>query len=584
MPAVNWDQPSTGIVNDVKPSLRLANKTGRALIAQSVNVAVEAISRDHQAVIALTDTAVTGEFFSVHSSALFGDAPNAIGVIGGNQNGKLPAVGGASLKDPSTTTNTGGFGVLGASDRFAATGVAGVTLGPRSVGVAGRAQGGGVGVSGVGSLSGVEGRSDESFGVSGFTTAERSSAGVLGAGSGLSAGVRGESLAGPGVDAHSSAGPGVQAVSDQADGVIGKAQTANAVGVFGQNDNASGIGIDGESNNGIAVRGFSTNGTAVHAETLFGIAVDASTISLSQPAMKVFAALTTAVDAASIGGIGVSAVGNTGVLGGSITPPSSSDPKVGAGVFGAGFSGSGVCGITLTGSGVLGIGKPGLGALAGEFRGDVFVKGTLFKFASLFSIDHPLDPKRKTLNHAAVESDEYKTFYDGAVSLDSKGQARIRLPRWFEALNTGLRYQLTALGAAAPQLHVAKELRGGTFVIAGGRPRQRVCWQLTGTRRDTWAKANPLQVEKPKSASQQTDAAPSDSQIRRIGADLKRRAAELVAERAAIARKARMRRRPKLISGTRKSASVIANGRVGQRAAEAIETIRALIKKRPSVE
>lgn len=208
------------------------------------------------------------------------------------------------------------------------------------------------------------------------------------------------------------------------------------------------------------------------------------------------------------------------------------------------------------------------------------MKGTLFKFASLFSIDHPLDPKRKTLNHAAVESDEYKTFYDGVVSLDSKGQARIKLPRWFEALNTGLRYQLTALGAAAPQLHVAKELRGGTFVIAGGRPRQRVCWQLTGTRRDTWAKANPLQVEKPKSASQQTKAAPSDSQIRRIGADLKRRAAE----RAAIARKTRTRRRPKLISGTGKSAPVVANGRVGQRVAEAIETIRALTKKRPSVE
>ena len=52
---------------------------------------------------------------------------------------------------------------------------------------------------------------------------------------------------------------------------------------------------------------------------------------------------------------------------------------------------------------------------AGLFDGDVFVKGILHKYASLFSIDHPLDPDRRTLNHAAVEAPEYKTFYDGVA-------------------------------------------------------------------------------------------------------------------------------------------------------------------------
>ena len=128
-------------------------------------------------------------------------------------------------------------------------------------------------------------------------------------------------------------------------------------------------------------------------------------------------------------------------------------------MFGNSIGGTGACGITLIGTGVLGIGYPQLDAWAGRFVGNVHVDGILFNSASLFSIDHPLDPKRKVLNHACVESPEYKTFYDGTVTLDRRGQATIKLPRWFDALNHELRYQLTAIGAAAPGLHVAAPAR-----------------------------------------------------------------------------------------------------------------------------
>jgi hypothetical protein len=72
------------------------------------------------------------------------------------------------------------------------------------------------------------------------------------------------------------------------------------------------------------------------------------------------------------------------------------------------------------------------------------------------------------------------------------------LPNWFEALNEGFRYQLTPVGAPAPQLHVADEMAHAQFRIAGGMPGQQVCWQVTGVRRDPWAQAHPLVVEEPK--------------------------------------------------------------------------------------
>lgn len=135
------------------------------------------------------------------------------------------------------------------------------------------------------------------------------------------------------------------------------------------------------------------------------------------------------------------------------------------------------------------------GFKAAWFRGDVMVDGKLTKTALEFIIDHPLDPEGKYLSHAAVESDEMKNVYDGEVVLDGAGRADIALPDWFQALNERFRYQLTAVGRAAPNLHVADELEDNRFTIAGGEPGTRVCWQVTGVRHDPYARANPLLVE-----------------------------------------------------------------------------------------
>ena len=67
------------------------------------------------------------------------------------------------------------------------------------------------------------------------------------------------------------------------------------------------------------------------------------------------------------------------------------------------------------------------------------------------------------------------------------------------ALNRDFRYQLTALHAPGPGLHIASRIGGGRFTIAGGQAGQQVCWQVTGVRQDAWSSAHriPVEVAKP---------------------------------------------------------------------------------------
>jgi hypothetical protein len=82
-----------------------------------------------------------------------------------------------------------------------------------------------------------------------------------------------------------------------------------------------------------------------------------------------------------------------------------------------------------------------------------------------FKIDHPLDPQNKYLLHSCVESSERKNVYDGVAQLDGDGAAWVDLPEWFEALNADYRYQLTAVGGAAPDLHVAEEVSDNRIAV-----------------------------------------------------------------------------------------------------------------------
>jgi len=130
-----------------------------------------------------------------------------------------------------------------------------------------------------------------------------------------------------------------------------------------------------------------------------------------------------------------------------------------------------------------------------DFGGNLTLNGTLTAAAKNFKIDHPLDPKNKYLSHTSVESSEMMNIYTGNAILDNSGEGVVSLPKWFEALNTDFRYQLTAIGAAAPNLHVAQEIANHQFSIAGGAPGMKVSWQVTGVRHDAYAKTHPLVVE-----------------------------------------------------------------------------------------
>lgn len=130
--------------------------------------------------------------------------------------------------------------------------------------------------------------------------------------------------------------------------------------------------------------------------------------------------------------------------------------------------------------------------------GNLHVGGTLSKAGGSFKIDHPLAPDRKYLSHSFVESPDMKNIYDGTVTLDEQGSATVELPAYFEALNRDFRYQLTPVGGAASGLHVSAEVAANRFSIAGGNPGQKVCWQVTGTRKDPWAEGNRIVVEEEK--------------------------------------------------------------------------------------
>jgi hypothetical protein len=550
MPAVNWDQPSHGGVSDPQPALELKNDQGGALVARSEAAAVDAESASNVALRARTETTLTASLRSEQNAALLAAAPQSIAAMGVNQAAQI-TVAGVNLSDPANPSGQDGIGVAGITSRFAATGVAGAALGPRSVGVFGRADSG-VGVHGVGTSDGVRGDSTEGSGVFG-TSVAKTAAGVTGVGASATAiGVRAVSIGSAGVEATSTAGPAVRASSQQAEGVLAEATAANAAGVRAMNNHANGIGVDASSQQGTALRGITSSGTCLFAESVTGRVIDASTWDQDDPAIDVFAPATTAVDAKSILAPGVEAFGKTGVKATALSAPDPNDPPIGAAVFGGTVSGNGVYGSAVAGVGVAGVGLEAAGGWAGAFFGPVIVHGTIYKHCCQFSIDHPLDPRNRVLNHVSVEASEHKTFYDGTARLNAQGRASVRLPRWFEALNApaSLRYQLTPLGAPAPDLHVARGVKQGVFVIAGGRAGQRVCWQVTGVRRDRYARTHPVVVEQRKREVRPSTPEPSAQQIRSLGREIAARARLIEREMERRERIARRRRLPDPLSPT----------------------------------
>ena len=134
---------------------------------------------------------------------------------------------------------------------------------------------------------------------------------------------------------------------------------------------------------------------------------------------------------------------------------------------------------------------------AGFFDGWVHVTGGFSAGSKAFKIDDPTDPANSTLTHSCVESDEHKNVYDGVVTTNADGNATVGLPSWFSALNRDFRYQLTVIGQFA-QVIVASEISDNQFSIASDKPNVKVSWQVTGVRKDPYALAHPVEVQKAK--------------------------------------------------------------------------------------
>jgi hypothetical protein len=187
------------------------------------------------------------------------------------------------------------------------------------------------------------------------------------------------------------------------------------------------------------------------------------------------------------------------------------DSVDGAGVRGASINSVGVLGFSQNDDIFAGIDSTGFSLFRVDNNGEVYtpavhtggldVSGTLSKSAGQFKIDHPLDPANKYLSHSFVESPDMKNIYDGTVTTDARGYATIILPRYFEALNSDFRYQLTVIGQFA-QAIVASEIKNNQFTIQTSTGGVKVSWQLTGIRKDAYANAHRIKVEENKAVAE----------------------------------------------------------------------------------
>jgi hypothetical protein len=244
------------------------------------------------------------------------------------------------------------------------------------------------------------------------------------------------------------------------------------------------------------VHGVTRNGTGVRGESI-GAQLDRPGPGVH--GMSDVAAGVRGVSGSANGSEGTSFGTGSGVVGVNFSP------DAGAGVTGRSVLGNGVEGFTFAdirqNSDVAAVRGQSLNGFAGLFVGSVRVTGPLSKAGGGFTVDHPQDPENKYLSHSFVESPEMLNVYSGTVTTDDDGVARVELPRYFEALNRDFRYQLTTIGEFARAM-VSEEIKGNGFIIRTDVPRVKVCWQVTGVRRDAWADANPIAVEEDKSEAE----------------------------------------------------------------------------------
>lgn len=403
-----------------------------------------------------------------------------------------PLVGNSNVNATPAVTGThtaGGLGLEGTSNT--STGVYGLNATPsgvvidRGAGVWGDSTNG-VGVHGTSRFIGVQGDSTVSHGVYGINQAQ----------SGISpdkgAGVWGDSQNGFGVFGTSTF-----------IAVVGRSTVSH--GVYGINQAQSGISPD----EGAGVWGDSQNGYGVVGTSQFtGVIGQGAQVGINGNSPQGIGVIGHSTEKEGVKGVSAASAGVHGTSGSSFGVQGDSDhsgftPVGSVGVWGdCGKDGIGVACTCGAGGFALFAHCEGEGQ-AGVFEGSVSISGSLTKAGGGFRIDHPREPARKYLNHSFVESSERKNVYDGVAFLDNNGEGTIEFPSWFEMVNQDFRYQVTAIGGPAPNLHIAHKVRAGRLKISGGVPGMEVSWQVTGIRRDAWAQAHPLIVEEDKSKQKQ---------------------------------------------------------------------------------
>jgi hypothetical protein len=158
--------------------------------------------------------------------------------------------------------------------------------------------------------------------------------------------------------------------------------------------------------------------------------------------------------------------------------------------------GNGVVGIANTGTASYAVEGSSSQGYAGRFFGKVQVDGNFHATGSCCAVmDDPLDPANKYLYHAAVEGPEEMNLYSGNVTTDQNGEAVVKLPDYFQALNRDFRYQLTIVGQQWAQARIENEVQDDHFTIKTDKPNVKVSWQVVGIRNDAYAQAHPLVVE-----------------------------------------------------------------------------------------
>ncbi|NUL82649.1 MAG: hypothetical protein HUU60_08015 [Armatimonadetes bacterium] len=456
------------------------------------------------------------------ASAADGDAVQGVATGAGARGvtGRADVANGIGVS--GRANNATGIGVLGQSTT--GIGMVAIAAGAAPTAPAGTAMHAITGTAGAAAVLGVANNGAAAKGVYGTTTSGIGVVGQFGAAGTpiVGTGVYGSSSQAAGIGVHGQANTGLSAIgvfgnTTGGSGVYGHATGASGHGVYGKAEGAGGVAVFAESaaasqnavfasspaaSTNTTMRVIHNNEATGQAAANFSGRVLVSTVAGS--ARIELARNTTgdhgriivnnegALPIVQLSAVGTGAVQRHHGFVAASKPNAATALKVRSQMF-VDDVGNGRMEVIRNSDATARAGARITGANLGEIYGDTATAGV-----KAFLIDHPQDPGNYYLRHASVESDQMTNIYKGRAVFDAKGEAVVDVPAWLTAINTDFDYNLTAIGAPMPNLHIAEELKGGRFKIGGGVAGKSVTWVVYGVRQDPFAKAYPIIVEERK--------------------------------------------------------------------------------------